>query len=149
EHGRRWFQPGLAAFDVEKLLGPEIRAEASFGNDIIGKFQPRSRRQHRIATVRDVCKRASVHERGRAFERLHEIGLERLLEERGHGAGRIEVRSADRSPVSRPADDHAPELFLKLLEARRKAESGHDFGSDGNVETILAREAVASAKPYN
>ena len=43
--------------------------------------------------------------------------------------------------------NHAPELLLEFLKAGRKAERRHDLRGDCDVETILARKAVARAKP--
>ena len=149
EHRRRRLKAGLAALDVEKFLGAEIRAEASFSDNVIGEFERRSRRHHGIATVGDVGEGAPVHQRGRSFERLHEIGLERLLEERRHGARRFEIQGADRPPVSGPADHHTAELLLELLKAGCEAEGRHDLRGDGNVETVLAWKAVARAEPDN
>ena len=84
-----------------------------------------------------------MHERGRPFQRLHEIGLERLLEERGHGPRRIEVGRGDRPLVSGVSHQHAAELLFELLEVRSEAEGGHHLRGDGDVETVLAGKAVA------
>ena len=45
EHGAVGRQAGLAALDVEELLGAEIGAEAGFGHDIVGKLERRRRRR--------------------------------------------------------------------------------------------------------
>ena len=86
---------------------------------------------------------------GEAVERLHEIGLERVLEQRSHSAGRLEIGGGDRPLVSGPADHHAAELLLELLKAGCEAEGRHNLRGDRNVETVLARKAVARAKPDN
>ena len=100
DHRRRRLQSCLAALDVEEFLRPEVRAEARFGDDVIGELERRSRRHHGVAAVGDIGERTAVHKRGRAFEGLHEIGLERVLEQRRHGARRVEVGGGDRSPVA-------------------------------------------------
>ena len=146
EHRNRRFESGLAAFDVEEFLRSEIGAESRLGDDIIGKFERGPRRHDGIAAVGDVGERASMDESGSPFERLHEIGLQRVLEQRGHRPGGVQVGGGDRPPVPGMGDQHAAELLLELLETEGKAERGHHFGSDRDVEAVLARKAVARAK---
>src|SRR6185437_16619166 len=118
---RRRRQSGLAALDVKEFLSPEIRAKASFCDHVVGKFERRSRRHYGIAAMSDVGEGTAVHQRGRTFERLHKIGLERLLEERGHGAGRFEIGSGDMPLVPGPSDHHAAELLFEFTKAGCKA----------------------------
>ena len=90
---------GLAALDVHELLGAEIGAEAGFGDHVIGEFERGRRRQHRIAAMRDIGERPAMDEGGRAFQRLHQVGRQRFLEQHGHApcalrsAARIGLRS--------------------------------------------------------
>ena len=94
------FKPGLAAFDVEELLRAEVGAETGLGDDIVGELERGSRRDDRIAAMRDVGERAAVDERRRALEGLHEIGLHRVLEQRRHRALGLEVARRDRALVA-------------------------------------------------
>ena len=91
---------GLAALDVEELLAAEVGAEAGFGHDVVGELERGRRRQHRIAAMRDVGERAAVDEGGRAFQRLHQVRRQRLLQQHGHGAVRLEVARAHRLAVA-------------------------------------------------
>ena len=95
--------------------------------------------------MRDVRERAAVHERGVVLERLDEVGLDGVLQERRHGALRVDVVDRDRLAVVRVRDDHAAEARLEVHEVRREAEHGHDLGRDGDVEAVLARHAVRDA----
>src|SRR6202041_1444564 len=60
-------EAGLAAFDIEKLFGAEIRAEARLGDDIVGKLERRGGGEHRVAAVGDVGERTAVNESGGAL----------------------------------------------------------------------------------
>ena len=111
---------GLAAFDVDELLAAEIGAEAGFGHHVIGELERRRGRQHRIAAVRDIGERSAVDEGRRAFERLHQIWRERLFEQRGHGAVRLEVAGAHRLAVARIGDDDVAEPLLEIVEVARQ-----------------------------
>ena len=63
------------------------------------------RGHQRIAAVRDVAERPAVHQRRPAFEGLHQVGQDRILEQQRHRAGRLEVRRRHRLPVAREPDD--------------------------------------------
>ena len=91
DDGGGGFEPGLAALDVEEFLRAEIGAEPRLGDDIVGELERGFGRHDRIAAVRDIGERAAMDQRRRAFERLDEIGLDRLLEQGRHGALRLQL----------------------------------------------------------
>ena len=93
-------EPGLAALDVEEFLGAEVGAEAGFGHDVIGELERGRGREHRIAAMRDIGERAAVDEGRRAFQRLHQIGRDRVLQQRRHRAMRLQVARAHRLAVA-------------------------------------------------
>ena len=142
---RRRLQPGLAALDVEELLGAEIGAEAGFGHDIVGELQRRRGRDHRVAAMRDVGERAAMHEGRVVLQRLHQVRLHGVLEQHGHRAVGLEVAGIDRRLVAAVADDDVAEPLLQVLEVGGQAEDRHDFRGDGDVEAGLARKAVGDA----
>ena len=123
----------------------EVGAEAGFGHDIVGELERGRGRQHRVAAVRDVGERAAVDEGRRAFQRLHQVRRERVLEQHRHGAVRLEVARAHRLSVARIGDDDVAEPFLEVLEILGEAEDRHHFRGDGDVEAGLARIAVGDA----
>ena len=136
---------GLAALDVEEFLGAEVGTEAGFRHHVIGKLQSRFRRQHRIATMRDVGERPAVDEDGIVLERLHEVRRQRILQQNRHGAVTFQLAGADRLLVSRIGDDDVAEAVLEVLQIFRQAEDGHHFRGDRDVEAVLARKAVRDA----
>ena len=141
--GRR--QARLAALDVEELLGAEIGTEAGFGHDVVDELQRGLGRQHRVAAVRDVGERSAVDEYGVVLQRLHQIGHQRVLEEDGHGAIALQLLGGDRLPLAGVADDDVADALLEILQVIGEAEDRHDLGGDGDVEAVLAREAVGDA----
>jgi hypothetical protein len=76
----RGLQPRLAALDVEELLGAQVRAEAGLGHDILAQLQRRGGGDHAVAAMRDVGEGPAVDEGRVVLERLHEVGLHRVLE---------------------------------------------------------------------
>ena len=145
DDGGSGFQPGLAALDVEEFLRAEIGAEPRLGHDIVGELERGFGRHDRIAAVRDIGEGAAMHQRRRTFERLDEIGLDRLLEQRRHRAFRLEVGRRHRRLRVGVADHHPPEPAFEVVDVGREAERRHDFGGDRDVEAVLAGEAVGRA----
>ena len=95
--------------------------------------------------MRDVGERAAVHEGGRALQRLHQVGLERVLQQRGHGALRLQVAGRDGVIVARVAHHDARKALLEVGDGRGQAEDGHDLAGHRDVEAVLARHAVGLA----
>ena len=95
--------------------------------------------------MRDVGERTAVHERRRVFERLHEIGLERVLQQSRHGALGLELAGANGLAVVGVADHDLPEALLEVGDGGRQAQDRHDLRRDGDVESILAWDALGLA----
>jgi DNA-binding PucR family transcriptional regulator len=76
--------------------------------------------EHRVAAVRDVGERAAVDEGRRAFQRLHEVRRDRVLEQRGHGAVAVQVAGAHRLALAGIADDDIAEPLLEVFEVARR-----------------------------
>ena len=145
DHRRARPQAGLAALDVDELLRAEVGAEAGLGHHVVRQLQCRARGDHRVAAVRDVGERAAVDEGRVVLERLHQVRRERGLQQRRHGAVRLQVARQDRLVVVPVADDDAPEALLQVGEAARQAQDRHDLGGHHDVEAVLARHAVGRA----
>ena len=95
--------------------------------------------------MRDVGERAAVNERRRAFQRLHQIRCDRVLEQRRHGAVALQLARAHRLTLARVADDDVAEARLEIFEVLGEAEDRHHLGRDRNVEAGFARIAVRDA----
>ena len=93
----------------------------------------------------DVGEGAAVHEGGRALQGLHQVGLERVLEQRGHGADGLEVARGDGLVVVGVAHDDAAQALLQVSDGGGEAEDRHDLAGDGDIEAVLARRAVGLA----
>ena len=131
-----------AALDVEELLGTQIGTEAGLGNGDIAKAHRHTRGHDRVAAVGNVGEGTAVDKRGRALERLHQVGLERVLKQRGHGTLGLKVAGTDGLAGKAVADDDLTQAFLEVADARRQAQDCHDLGGDGDIEAVLARHAL-------
>ena len=86
----------------------------------------------------------------RVFQRLHEIGFERVLEQRRHRSVRTQFARRDQGAVIALADDDIAQAALKIAQIAGQAQNGHDFGGDGDVKSRFARRAVGrTAQPGN
>ena len=131
-----------AALNVEELLGTQIGTEAGLGNGDIAKAHRHTRGHDRVAAVGNVGEGTAVDKRGRALERLHQVGLERVLKQRGHGTLGLKVAGTDGLAGKAVADDDLTQAFLEVADARRQAQDCHDLGGDGDIEAVLARHAL-------
>src|SRR5215469_10694629 len=95
--------------------------------------------------MRDIGERAAVNESWRAFQRLHQIGGKRFLQEHGHGALRVKIARADRLAVPGIGDDDIAEPIFQIVQIARQAEDRHHFGGDGDVKAVFARKTVGDA----
>ena len=94
DHHRVGLQARLAALDVEELLGAQVGAEAGLGHHVVGQLQRRLRGDDGVAAVGDVGERAAVDERRVVLQRLHQVRLERVLQQHGHRAVGLQVARA-------------------------------------------------------
>ena len=82
---------------------------------------------------------------GVALEGLHEVGLDGVLEQHGHGAAGADVVGGERLARLAVAERDAAEALAQVLERGGKAEDGHDLAGDRDVVAGLARDAVEAA----
>ena len=95
--------------------------------------------------MRDVGERAAMNKGRVVFQRLHQVGLQRLRQQHRHRAVGLDVAAVDRRAVAPIGDDDVAKTLLKIFKIGRKAQDGHDLGRHGDVEAGLAREAVRYA----
>ena len=69
--------------------------------------------------------------------RLHEIRLERVLQQDGHGARHVEALGSDRSPVEARRDRDRPETAPKVTAVPGHCQKSHDLGGRRDVESTF------------
>jgi hypothetical protein len=138
-------QAGVAALDVQELLCTEVCAKAGLGHHVVGKLEGRRCGLDGVAAMGDVGKRSTMHEGGVVLERLDQVGLDGILEQRRHGSLGVDVVHRDGLAIVGVGNDHAAEARLEVHEVGGQAEAGHDLGGHGYVEAVLARHAVGNA----
>ena len=124
------------ADDVEELLHAHVRAEAALGDDVVGELQGDPVGDDRVVAVRDVRERTAVHERRLALERLHEIRLDRLLQQHGHRAGGPKLLGGDRLAV-------VGMLPTVIAPSRRR----RSWRSEATAAIAITSDAAVMSKP--
>ena len=149
-HDGRGLQAGVAALYVKEFLCAEIGAETRLGDGVIGKLERELCGANAVAAVGDISEGAAVHNGGSALESLNKIGLDSVLEQRGHSAVSLDVLSINGLARVVVSDKYVAQPALKVVDIRRKAKDSHDLGGNGDDEVILARNSVdLSAESYD
>ena len=93
----------------------------------------------------DVGEGTAVDEGGGALQGLDQIGLQRILQKRGHSALSLEVVGGDGLAVISVGHHHAAQTGLQIGDIRSQAQHGHDLAGDGDVEAVLPGHALHPA----
>ena len=142
EDDRARAEPACAADDVEELLHAHVGAEPALGDDVVAELQRHEVGDERVVAVRDVRERAAVDERRLALERLHEIRLDRVLEQDGHRARRLQLLGGHGLALPRVGDGDRAQPLPQVVEIARDGRDRHHLGGGRDVEAGLADVAV-------
>ena len=130
-------QAGQAALDVEKLLRPQVGGKARLGNGIVPQFQGHPGGGDAVASVGDVGKGPAVDQGRGVLQGLHQVGLQRILQQGRHGPLRLEIVGRHRPPVKGIGHDHPAQPGLQIRDIAGQAQHGHDLAGHGDVEPVL------------
>ena len=97
--------------------------------------------------MRDVRERARVHESRLALEGLHEVRLDRVLQEDGHRTRDLELFGGHRSALERRRDGDRAQAVPEIVAVAGHGEHRHHLGGGGDVEAALTRERPVLAEP--
>ena len=82
--------------------------------------------------MRDIGKRTAVDNDRRMLQRLHQIRLDRIFQDRRHGALCMQVSGCDRLFLGRLSvcisDDQTGKSLLEIPQVFCQTERSHDFG---------------------
>ncbi len=90
----------------------------------------------------DIGERPAVDEGRIALQRLHEVRLEGLLQEHGHRTVGLQVGRGHGLAVPGIGDDDPPQPLAQFRERLAEAETGHDLGGHGDVETAFPGHGI-------
>lgn len=86
-----------------------------------------------------------MHQRRIVFQRLHQIGLHRLLQQHCHGLMGLDITGMHGRFVPPVADDDLAQPLFQISQITGQTEDGHHFGGNRDIEAGFARKAVANA----
>ena len=136
-----------ATLDIEELFGAQVGAEAGFGDHDVGQGETGARGHEAVAAVRDIAEGAGVQNGRAAFERLHEVGAQRILEQQRHGSGGLQITRANGCAFlpARGAHDDVAEALLEIFGVGGECHDRHDLAGGDDHPALFAHHAVASS----
>lgn len=94
--------------------------------------------------MRDVGEGAAVHDGRGVVDGLHQVGLDGVLQQQGHGTGGLQLFGGDGVEVAVVGGDHAGQAGLQVVHAGGETQDGHHLAGHGDVEAALAGHAVGT-----
>jgi len=86
-----------------------------------------------------------MHQRRVIFQRLHEVWLQCIAQQRSHRALRPQRSRLNGLLIAGGADGDVTDAFAQIRQIGRQAKTRHDFRGDRDVEAGLAHDAVVIA----
>ena len=131
-------QAGGAALDVKEFLHAHVGAEARFRHHVISQLERDLVSQDGAVAVRNIGERPGMHEDRCAFQRLHQVGFNRVAHQHRHRARNAQVAAGDGLAAFAQANHDAAKSFAHILQAGGQRQHGHDFAGHGDVKARLA-----------
>jgi hypothetical protein len=151
QHDHLRDQARVAAFDVEEFFHADVCAEAGFGDDeavLADQFERDHIRDDGGLSVRDVGERTCMDGGGRAFEGLHQVGLDGVLHQTVTAPATPRSSTVTASPRLFVATTMFPKRLAHVFEGGGQRQHRHDLGSDGDVvarHVLVPRFVLAHA----
>ena len=90
----------------------------------------------------NVGKGAAVDDGGVVFQRLNEVRVKGILEQRGHGTGGTDVACRDGLALVGVGADDLRQPLLQVGDAGGQAEDRHDLAGNGDIKAVLTGGTV-------
>ena len=133
------------ALDVKELFRTQIRAEARLGDHVVRQLEGSVGGGDGVAAVGNIGEGAAVDEGRSILQCLHQVGLDGVLQEGGHGALGLQIGGGDRLVVVGVAHNDAGQPLLQVLQAGGETQHRHDLAGHGDVEPVLPGHALHPA----
>ena len=86
-----------------------------------------------------------MHQAGGAVNGLHQVGLDSVFEQGGHGALGLQIPGGDGGASKGTSHHQVAQAALQVVQIGGQAEHGHHFRSGGDIKAVLTGHAVALA----
>ena len=144
-HHRVGLEPGHAALDIEEFLRAQVRAEAGLCDAVIAQLQCQFGGGYTVAAVGDVGEGPAVDQRRGMFQGLDQVRLQGVLQQRRHGARRLQIPRGHGPIVVGVPHHDSGQPRLQIRDPVSEAQHRHDLAGHGDVEAILPGRAVGLA----
>ena len=138
-------RPAMRHLMLKNFSAPRSLPKPASVTTTSASFSASSRGDGPVGALGDVGERPGVDERGRAFQRLHQVRMDRIAEQHQHRAFGLDVAGEDGLALVGERHHHVAQPPAQIDEIAGQAEDGHHFGGGRDVEPVLPRHAVLHA----
>ena len=142
ENGECRLQSALAALNIIEFLRSKVCTESGFGDDIVAIGKSKSCGKHTIASVGNVSKRTSVNQCGRILCGLHQVGVQRILQQHADGSGHTHVLHTERLAVNGCSQQDVFNAAAKVVSISGQTQNGHYLTGRSDVESAFHHHTV-------
>ena len=142
-HSEFGAEAGFATLDVEELLGSQVGTKSCFCDAIVSERHAEFGAKNRVATMRDIAERSSMHDGRRVLGGLHEVGEKGIVKQHADGSSTTQILDCEWSVVVTIAEQDILYPATQVFATGGQAKDGHDFTSRCDVEPAFGRNAVA------
>ena len=143
------FQACITAFNIKEFFCTKVSTKTCFSNGVVCQFHSSFSCHYTVAAVSNVCKGTTVDNCRNIFQSLNEVRFNSIFQESCHCSVRIDLTSSNCFACIVISNDNLAKAFFQIAKTGCQAEDCHNFGSNSNVEAILARYTVSFATQTN
>ena len=142
-----WLQSGLAAFNVEELLGTEVGTESGFGHYVVAECHGGLGSKYGVAAVCYVGKRSAMNDGRCLLCGLHQVGMQRIEQQDDDGSAHSHVFHPEGLAVDGDAEQYVVYASAQVVDVGGQTEYGHYLACRGYVEPAR-RDSAVGLGPY-
>ncbi len=141
-----WTQSALATFDIEKFFRSQVCTKAGLRDHIVTVGHGHFGCQHRVTSVCDIGKRATVDKCRCIFGGLHQVGMDGIFHQYGDGTCHTQVFHRKRLSIPFIAQQNVLDSAAQVIFIFRQAKDGHQLRCCRDIESGLLWHAISRSK---
>ena len=130
------------ALDVQELLSAQIGGKAGLGNGVLAELHRSFGGLDGVAAMGDVGEGTAMDKCGSVLQSLNQIGLDGIFQHSGHSALSLQIVGGNGLVIPGIGHNHPGQTALQVSQIAGQTQNRHNFGSNGNVETVFAGNAA-------
>ena len=135
-------QSALAALDVIEFLRSKVGTESGFGNDIVAIGKGKACGKHTVTSVGNVGKGTAVNQRWRILGGLHQVGMQRILQQHADGSGHTHVLHTERLTINGCSQQNIFNASAKVVGIGGQTQDCHNLTGRSDVKSAFHHHTV-------